>query len=218
MYFAIIGDIISSKKIKERHECQQKLDNVLSLINCVYEKTIASKFLITLGDEFQGLLLSPEYALDIIERISFCMYPVEVRFGIGKGEISTGPVGEYALGSDGSAYHRARSAIEEIKTQEKRNRSCGTRIKFAGPDDSESSVLNAIAVGLYAIEKRWTNKQRELIALMLFEDLTQESVAERLGITQSSVNRRLKASGYYDYFYMKNVISKTLTERSRHDE
>ena len=56
IYVAIIGDIIDSKKIKNRNEVQQKLKHVLSKINQSYDDIIAANFIISLGDEFQGLL------------------------------------------------------------------------------------------------------------------------------------------------------------------
>lgn len=215
MYYAIIGDIVSSKKLSNRDECQQRLNNILKNINDKYSDCIASKFLITLGDEFQGLLHSPQYLLDIVETISFGMHPIDIRFGIGAGEISTGSVGEFALGSDGSAYHRAREVIEEIKKLEKRNKNFKTKIKFSGFDEIDCCLLNATAAGQYFIEKRWTQKQRELIRLIQSSDEhTQESISQQLGIAQSSVSSRLRISGYYDYLYMKESITKALCERS----
>lgn len=45
--------------------------------------------MITLGDEFQGLLNNPAYAIEIVKYIQRELYPVKLRFGIGIGEIST---------------------------------------------------------------------------------------------------------------------------------
>jgi len=63
MYFAIIGDIVESKKILNRNEAQEKLNHILKDINIEYERNIAAKFIITLGDEFQGLLSNPIHLL-----------------------------------------------------------------------------------------------------------------------------------------------------------
>ena len=56
MYFAIIGDIIASKTISNRSEVQNHLKRILDQVNEEYKSNIASRFSITLGDEFQGLL------------------------------------------------------------------------------------------------------------------------------------------------------------------
>lgn len=88
---------------------------MLTQINQKYKEQIASKFLITLGDEFQGLLLNGSQALTIVEELKRKMYPIEIRFGIGVGEITTKIDREKALGADGPSYYYARNAIEQLK-------------------------------------------------------------------------------------------------------
>ena len=68
-YIAIIGDMRDSREIGHRREVQNKLNSVLGTINEKYNSMIASKFMITLGDEFQGLLLEGVRVVDIIEEI-----------------------------------------------------------------------------------------------------------------------------------------------------
>ena len=65
-YIAIIGDIKNSKNIKERNILQKKLDKILNEVNEIYSDSISSKFIITLGDEFQGLLHSGKNLMEII--------------------------------------------------------------------------------------------------------------------------------------------------------
>ena len=115
MYCAIIGDIVDSKKIKNRAEIQTKLENVLLAINKKYEIDIAANFVITLGDEFQGLLKLPKNLTRIIEQIKMELYPIKLRFGAGIGEIYTEINPKIAIGADGPAYHNAREAIEIIQ-------------------------------------------------------------------------------------------------------
>ena len=55
-YFAVIGDIIDSKKINNRYQDQKTLETCLNDLNNEYQAVLVSKFSITLGDEFQGLL------------------------------------------------------------------------------------------------------------------------------------------------------------------
>lgn len=55
-YIAIIGDIRNSRLLADRKEIQIKLGNVLDRINREHAPSISAKFMITLGDEFQGLL------------------------------------------------------------------------------------------------------------------------------------------------------------------
>jgi hypothetical protein len=69
MYCAVIGDLIDSKKIKpeERKVLQEKLRLLLERVNNDYSSYIAANFLITLGDEFQGLLIASFPAVEIID-------------------------------------------------------------------------------------------------------------------------------------------------------
>ena len=55
-YVAIIGDIKGSKQISNRSQIQKKLGHVLKDVNETYKADISAKFIITLGDEFKGLL------------------------------------------------------------------------------------------------------------------------------------------------------------------
>lgn len=52
-------------------------------VNEKYDRDIASKFTITLGDEFQGLLCNGKNIIKIIFEIENCMWPIDIRFGIG---------------------------------------------------------------------------------------------------------------------------------------
>lgn len=51
-YFAVIGDIIDSKKINNRYQVQKTLETCLNDLNNEYQAVLVSKFSITLGDEF----------------------------------------------------------------------------------------------------------------------------------------------------------------------
>lgn len=119
-FIAIIGDIKKSRELEKRQEVQNKLKIVLEEINEKYLEDISAKFLITLGDEFQGLLFDGRNILKIIREIQMSLYPVELRFGIGIGKITTEIDTDRALGADGPGYYNARKAIEILKINEKR--------------------------------------------------------------------------------------------------
>ena len=111
-YLAIIGDIVDSKKItgEQRKLVQNRLEATLDSVNQQYRDYIVSDFLITLGDEFQGLLRpnAPLYEIisRVVEGINTERYQekfVEVRFGIGLGRILT-EIKKVALGMDGPAF------------------------------------------------------------------------------------------------------------------
>ena len=55
---AVIGDIVGLKQLPqaERSHVQRQLEELLNRINKRYAKAIGARFLVTLGDEFQGVL------------------------------------------------------------------------------------------------------------------------------------------------------------------
>ena len=119
-YYAIIGDIKRSKKIENRCEIQEKLKKILDNVNSIYNNDISAKFLITLGDEFQGLLEITAPILEIIKYIQSEIYPIKLRFGVGIGNVSTLINHEAAIGADGPAFYAAREMIEFLREQEKK--------------------------------------------------------------------------------------------------
>ena len=119
-YYAIIGDIKRSKKIENRCEIQEKLKKILDNVNSIYNNDISAKSLITLGDEFQGLLEITAPILEIIKYIQREIYPIKLRFGVGIGNVSTLINHEAAIGADGPAFYAAREMIEFLREQEKK--------------------------------------------------------------------------------------------------
>ena len=110
-YIAIIGDMKNSKIMNDRNSVQNELKKILNNVNEKYSKDISARFMITLGDEFQGLLHDGAHVMQIIEEIQSEMHPVEIRFGIGIGPITTEINYEMAIGADGPGYYKARQAI-----------------------------------------------------------------------------------------------------------
>ncbi len=198
-FIAIIGDIRNSRELVPRKEIQDKLNEVLKQINIKYKKDIESKFVITLGDEFQGLLSKGDRVLQMIQDIRVGLYPVEARFGIGIGEITTDINTEMALGADGPGYYRARDAVEIVKVNEKKNRRVATDIYLKSNNEKQNLLINTIFELIRAIEQEWTERQREVIWNLLQYQDGQQKTAMRMGITQSTVHKVLAKGNYYVY-------------------
>lgn len=216
---AIIGDIKESKKIDNRSEVQKKLSEVLKDINRKYHEDISSKFIITLGDEFQGLLCNGVNTMEIIFEIERQMYPVKLRFGIGIGEITTDINIEMAIGADGPGYHMARKAIEFIKDDEKRKQTnpADIRIEIDGNHKPLITLMNTILSLMTVIKETWSNRQREIIWDMLEHQDNQMNTAKRLEIKQSSVQKSLSRGKYYAYKDAFDTIGQVLKEIRRED-
>lgn len=213
-YIAIIGDIRESKKIHDRNDVQMRLKNVLEVINDKYNAEVSAKFMITLGDEFQGLLWNGTKVLDIIEEIQREMYPVQIRFGIGVGEITTNINAEMAIGADGPGYYKAREALEFLKKEEQKNKVplSDIRIEVEEEKSNVSNLLNTIFSLMEVIKGNWTQRQREIIYEYESTEGSQLECARKLEITQSSVQRSLKKGNYYEYTHAKATVNSVLCE------
>ena len=215
-FIAIIGDIRGSRSLTQRREIQENLGIILQEINEGFEADIAAKFLITLGDEFQGLLFDGRSLLKIIEKIEMSLYPVTFRFGIGMGRITTDIYPEMALGADGPTFYRARSAIELLKENESKKKAVLSDLSFRFEEKNSTTerLLNTAFTLLYSLEHTWTDRQREIITDQLFHQDGQKASALRLGITQSAVHKALSAGSYYTYEKALKEITSVMEEIS----
>ncbi len=178
-FCAIIGDIRHSRLLPRRGSVQKRFAGSIEHINREFKNEIASAFLITLGDEFQGLLASPAASYRLVRRFQALMDPVPFSFGVGVGTLST-PLKKQALGMDGEAFHRARAALERAK-KSKRDLLCSF-------DSPALELVNAL-IGM--LGHRWqhlTARQKEVRHLLLELD-GQQAVAKRLRISQPAVSR-----------------------------
>ena len=208
MYCAMIGDLIQSKAMEsnQREAVQLRLKQVLDEINLTYSSYLVSPFLVTLGDEFQGLLTAAEPTLEMMELIdrNLAEYGVRVRYGIGLGEISTSINRERALGDDGPAYHLAREGVAFLKQENWSGFPVSIRTK--NPD---TALLQSICCLLNEMAETWSGVQRQYILDM---ELMNEQllVARKNEVEQSSVSRALKRGHYKTYRQTKETLSEYL--------
>ena len=65
---------------------------------------------------------------------------------------------------------------------------------------------------LTTIEDGWSDRQREIISLMMQRKEKQTDVAKKLGITQSTVQKSLTAGNYYVYEEAFQALSRVFSE------
>ncbi len=209
MYFAIIGDIIKSRKTPDRYALQMSLNQILTELNKQHANDITSDFTITLGDEFQGVLKNPRFLLRMLDIIELKLYPVEFRFGIGIGDITTAINQHISIGADGPAYYNAREMLDEIKKEEtrKKGRIINRMIKSPLSIDQNDDMINTALSLTTVIKKKWTKREHEIILDYMTHNDGQDGTANRLGIAQSSVQRGLDRAGYYTYMQARETIT-----------
>ena len=191
-YVAVIGDMVRSRDLPspERGTVQKQFEELIRNLNREYRKKIVSKFVITLGDEFQGLLSTTTLIPDLIWRLEENFPERELRVGIGLGPLDT-PIQKFAINIDGPALHTARAAIETAK---KANALGGVFNGFGQLDE----VLNGIARLLWFHRSHWTLSQRK-IANLLRQGMSQTEGAEHLKIKRQVVSKQASALGWPQY-------------------
>jgi Zn-dependent peptidase ImmA (M78 family) len=86
-------------------------------------------------------------------------------------------------------------------------------IKIGLDENLPSESLINVSLSLCSfIEEKWTPRQREIIYEFLMYENNQITVAKKFGVSQSTVQRILKSSGFYNYLYARNEISRYLNE------
>jgi hypothetical protein len=188
-YIAIIADIVDSRAITgaRRRALQQRLEALLSDINRDFKPAIAAGFLITVGDEFQGLLRSAAIIPQLMRRLEAELPDIQLRAGIGCGALAT-DLRETAIGMDGPVWHAARAAIEDAKRSDR----LGGVFQGFGPVDD--LIHNGFARLLHLLRSRLTQKQRRLLDDLLANQ-TQKEVARRAGVSKQAVSKQARAAG-----------------------
>lgn len=191
-YLAVIGDLRKSRALQDRSSVQLHLEETLRDLNRVLGRSsLAARFVVTLGDEFQGLLKLPAAGLDALLFVEAALRDVTLkfplRFGLGWGRVST-EFRRQALGMDGPCFHNAREALQEGKREDRWATVCGF-----GEDGDR--VLNGLFALLGAVRDGWTNRQRETVAVVR-EARTQKDAAELMGVRPSTVSQALTAALY----------------------
>lgn len=212
-YIALIGDIIDSKQIKERESFQESLKETFININKEYKSTIASNFTLTIGDEFQALLKVDGKLMQLLDSL-YIQIPADFRLGLGYGEITTKIDPSLSIGADGEAFWKARDAIKYVYTNNYNGRS---NILFKSHNEGLDSTINSLFILTESLKFQWTDLQKETFAKMLEEGIYSESFnqqefASKLGISESSLSKRLTASNIKIYLRGRQEITKILED------
>jgi len=200
-YLAVIGDLRPSREDRERRHTQILLELALAEANRIHEVSVAAKFIITLGDEFQGLLLHPIQLFDIIERIELPLKGPSLRFGLGWGKLST-ELKDQALGMDGPCFHHAREAMNEAKKTDEE-----IIVKGFGAD--QDMIINSFLSLMSAVKRRWKPAQAETVRLMR-RYKKQKRVAAGRKVSTSVISEALKAAQFHKVMNAEAAVSKLM--------
>jgi len=181
----LVGDLVASRRIVERSAVQEKLRACLRQLNAKKRGGLVSPYTITLGDEFQAVFTAPDRFYRDALAILIALYPVEVRFALAIGEISTPINTKQAIGMDGPAFHEARAMIERLKKTK-------SLFAIAGPDKAGLTLINeSLALVSHSIVK-WPVSRLEILQ-GLIGNVTVKQMARDLRVTDKAVYKSIDA-------------------------
>ena len=167
---------------------QRKIKTALTEINTSYSSDLLRNFTITLDDEFQGVLHSPEKGYDVVVRLQDSI-PVEFRCGIGIGTIEV--VASEITEMRGESFFRSREALELAKK-------FGFPVVVKSADEMNNlmdETINAILSLIATIQSTWTERQKEVVTMCrVHGDYTYSDIARELNVSKQSISQVLRAA------------------------
>lgn len=198
-YAVVTGDLVGSSAVS--HDDRSRL---IDTLNDAFQSLtdlprlpsdfVASDFEIYRGDSFQGVLRYPELALRAIVALRATLRSRngssrgglwDARLAVGIGDISY--FSEKTAEGDGEAFRRSGPLLDQLKGDR--------RTAVLTPWQEVNDELGVECALFDTIANRWSSHQSEVI-LLSQQGLTQQAIADQLGITQGAVNHRLKAGNW----------------------
>ncbi len=195
MQAVITGDLIDSTLYKP-----QELDMILDTINKEFEhfrSTYDTDFKIFRGDSFQGIVIDPIIALDLVITLKTAINKIQIqnkkisglpdfRIAIGIGTINLKR--ESILESNGEAFQFSGRALDTMKGDYPR-----LLLKTANSDlNDEFNVHFSL---LDSVTSKWSLSSAEVV-YYLHKGYKEREIAEVLNINQSAVNHRKKVANW----------------------
>ena len=140
-YVSLIMDIEKSKSydINDRNEMQHYIDKCIKNLNILFDEGMQCEVTFSAGDELQGLFHDVVTALLYFRMLEMLVNPVKIRAGIGIGDWTVKMEQGLSTQQDGPAYHKARQAIEEVRSMQLQN----VRICSDNDDILANHLMNA---------------------------------------------------------------------------
>ena len=217
-YLALIGDLKKSRSISEHSDARQDIKQALEAVSAAYPKLFASRLTLTPGDEFQALLVpGQEGLIRMMDDLELRLIRYPFRVGLGAGSIVTAVDPDISIGADGEACRRAREAINYVHANDASGK---VRTHLIGMGEAWDPVLNGLLEASDLIKYGWTNIQRETFQQMIrqgiySETFDQKSFAQSIGISESSLTKRLNAGNIKFYIKLRRAIEQVIIRRGQ---
>lgn len=205
----IISDIIGSRKLNdhERYEWQLFLKSSIVQINEKFSDFIEAPFMITKGDEFQGVLKRIGSVHSIVMEFERLIFPLTMRFGVGHGVIQK-MGSKIPIEMDGAAFHSAQTALNVAKKKKK-------VIIIETENKYFNLQVNTIYQLIYAIKERWSDISYK--RYWKYQECgTYERVAQEEGVSTQAVWDSLHNSHAIEVIQAEHAVHKLLCEEAIH--
>jgi len=208
IYAVITGDIINFTKLapENRHSL---IEDFEKLLKSWIKKSMDAE--IYRGDSYQVLFDDVMEAMNRSIQL-LCWFKLRsdqanhiylgTRISVGIGEVSYR--GKNVLSSDGEAFHLSGRNFDQMKV--------GELLAIKTKDDDKNGAIEVILNFVNKIIKEWTLAQAEVIFLLL-EGKTQQEVADKLSLSQPSVNSRIKLANWKDVEFAIKYISEVVQKK-----
>lgn len=195
-----MGDIIDSSK-EDAVLLQQEFAKLIDQINQDFADDLLSPLTITLGDEFQCVVKNLKALVEILIKLEEQKWslncPVNLRYSLGYGEISTPINSEIAYGMIGSGLMKVRESLTELKEEE-------DRVVIIGEVLRREELKLALDLFL-ELQQSWKWKDRAIISgYFLTKDYKQ--VAKTMEKDVSLIWRRFKSLAFKSYQKRKRLV------------
>jgi len=197
----LIGDIIASRKIKERDRFNAALLQTLDALNA-RNSAIISPYTLTIGDEIQAVFDRAEFIFKDMISILCAIHPHAMRFSLAIGAIISPINSRQAIGMDGPAFHSARDGIDDLKKSGHLFSVAGERIP------AYSLHLHTLYLISHNVSK-WNETRLRVLELALLKTPV-KSIAASLRISEQAVYKTMNAGALNIIIPIFTEIEKTL--------
>ena len=190
---AILMDIVRSRELPDRVGAQRRIEETLA-VACQGLGLLAKPYA-SVGDEFQSVAPTLGGALVLTERVQLLLPDgLMLRYGIGEGEIQNIGGDAARVLQDGSAWWRAREAIDHAHEVQDAGAEYLLTCYRGGSDEEEQALVNALLTLRDHSLAGLGGRQRRMLA-GLTSGQTQARVAAEIGVSQAAVSQFVVSKG-----------------------
>ncbi|NLZ97506.1 MAG: hypothetical protein GX920_01615 [Micrococcus sp.] len=187
----IIADIVDSREMVDRSAGQRAITDAFAEAETAVSPIRPAWA--TVGDEFQVIVATWQDSLRLTLRMQALLPDgIQLRYGIGAGQINTIEQGESGPIQDGTAWLSARAAIDEVEARQQRRDDVMSG--FCSDDVDLATAVSAQLMVRDHVLGRMKARERRLLSALLF-GATQQEAARNERISQAAVSQTLHRSG-----------------------